>query len=422
MPAVQVQSSLGRRREHRHFHGRDDLVRARGGRFLGGMVRAVSDDLARARGPRQESRGTPEGREGRRRRESRTRHEVWRAVDPVAGRDPGRARDRPNCRRASSRCAGAAIAASARRLSVDPGSTLRGRGVSPGAELARTAGQRGPRGDCEGCNAWAPTRRRPGDAHGRIRFVTPPPSAGPIVTTGSFAIRLVRSTADGQTNPITRARFVESRMSPGGGPSSGASRPWRCISTRARPRLTRTAMPTIGMREMHSSVALTTAATTGSRVALPLDACCSSLGSVAGSATERQPAARLIDCSSCLIAAAVRSERPEARNPGFGAARERVDDRDRERRFTRIALQPWKGALPVSSCSDDDGAETCPSSPDGTPDHPLRVMLGPGAPTTVAGIHRALAGASDGRGRPVKGDAPRCASGFLCSFSPRRSS
>ena len=68
-----------------------------------------------------------------------------------------------------------------------------------------------------------------------------------------------------------------------------------------------------------------------------------------------EPAARHIDCSSCLIAAAVRSERPEARNPGFGAARERVDDRDRERRFTRSALQPWKGALPVSSCSDDDG-------------------------------------------------------------------
>ena len=132
---------------------------------------------------------------------------------------------------------------------------------------------------------------------------------------------------------------------------------------------------------------------------------------------------RPIDCSSCLIAAAVGSERPEARNPGFGAARERADDHDRERRFTRTAaLQPWKGTLPVSSRSDDGGAETCPSSPDGTPDHPLRVMLGPGAPTTVAGIHRALAGASDGRGRPVKGDAPRCASGFLCSSSPRRSS
>ena len=44
-------------------------------------------------------------------------------------------RGRPSCRRASSRCAGAAVAASARRLSVDPGSTFRERGVSPGAEL-----------------------------------------------------------------------------------------------------------------------------------------------------------------------------------------------------------------------------------------------------------------------------------------------
>ena len=66
----------------------------------------------------------------------RTRHEVWRAVDPVASRDPGRARDRPSCRRASSRCAGAAVAAGARRLSVDPGSTFRERGVSPGGSCS----------------------------------------------------------------------------------------------------------------------------------------------------------------------------------------------------------------------------------------------------------------------------------------------
>ena len=135
MSAVQVHAALGRRRGHRHVRGRDDRVRARRRRFLGGVVRAVSDDLARARGPRQESRGTPEGREGRRRRESRTRFQVWRAVDPVARRDPGRERGRPSCRRAASRCAGAAVAASARRLSVDLGSTFRQRGVSPGAEL-----------------------------------------------------------------------------------------------------------------------------------------------------------------------------------------------------------------------------------------------------------------------------------------------
>ena len=134
MPAVQVQAALARRCGRRLVRGGDDCVGARSCRFLGGVVRAVSDDLARARGPGQESRGTPEGSEGRRRRESRTRHEVWRAVDPVAGRDPRRARDRPRCRRASSRCAGAAVAPSARSLSVDPGSTLRERGVSPRAD------------------------------------------------------------------------------------------------------------------------------------------------------------------------------------------------------------------------------------------------------------------------------------------------
>ena len=93
------------------------------------------DHLAGARGPRQASRGAPQGREGRCRRESRTRDQVWRAVDPVARRDPGWARGRPNCRRASSRCAGTAIAASACRLSVYPGSTFRERGATPGAEL-----------------------------------------------------------------------------------------------------------------------------------------------------------------------------------------------------------------------------------------------------------------------------------------------
>ena len=139
MPAVQVQAALARRCGRRHVGGRDDCVGARCRRFLGGVVRALSDDRLRARGSGHASRGGSQDREGRRRRESRTRYEVWRAVDPVAGRDPGRARDRPSCRRASSRCAGAAVAVSARRLSVDPGSTFRERGVFRGAEL------RGPR-------------------------------------------------------------------------------------------------------------------------------------------------------------------------------------------------------------------------------------------------------------------------------------
>ena len=49
MSAVQVHAALGRGRGHRHVHGRDDRVRACGGGFLGGVVRAVSDDVARAR-------------------------------------------------------------------------------------------------------------------------------------------------------------------------------------------------------------------------------------------------------------------------------------------------------------------------------------------------------------------------------------
>jgi hypothetical protein len=134
MPAVQVQSSLGRGRGHRHFHGRNDRVSARGGGFLGGVVRTLSDDLARACRSRQASRGAPQGREGRRRRESRTRHQVWRAVDPVARRDPGWARGRPSRRRASSRCARTSIASSACHLIVESASTFRERGVSPGAE------------------------------------------------------------------------------------------------------------------------------------------------------------------------------------------------------------------------------------------------------------------------------------------------
>jgi hypothetical protein len=116
MSAVQVHAALGRGRGHRHVHGRDDRVRACGGGFLGGVVRALSDDLARARRPRQTSRGASEGREGRRRREPRIGYQVWRTVDPVARGDSGRERSRPGCRRAASRCFGAAIGASARRV------------------------------------------------------------------------------------------------------------------------------------------------------------------------------------------------------------------------------------------------------------------------------------------------------------------
>ena len=143
------------------------------------MISPVLEDLAK------QSRGTPEGREGRCRRESRARFRVWRAVDPVARRDPGRERGRPSCRRASSRCAGAAVAASARRLSVDPGSTFRERGVSPGAELLgrRVKEVR----DVMAKVASAPTRRPPQDARGLTGnpIRTPAPSAGRIVTTGS---------------------------------------------------------------------------------------------------------------------------------------------------------------------------------------------------------------------------------------------
>ncbi len=159
MPAVQVDAPVGRRRGCRHIRGRDDCVRARSRRFLGGVVRALSDDLPRARGPGQASRGGPQGRKGRRRRESRTRDQVWRAVDPIASRDPGRARDRPSCRRASSRCAGAAVAASAPYLSVDRGSTFRDGRLSR-RRVAQAAGQRGPRRHCEGATG---RRRLAGD-------------------------------------------------------------------------------------------------------------------------------------------------------------------------------------------------------------------------------------------------------------------
>ena len=138
LPAVQVQAALARRCGRRLVRGGDDCVRARSRRFLGDVVRALSDDLPRARGPGQASRGRPQGREGRRRREPRTRRQVWRAVHPVASRDPRRSRDRSGCRRASSRCAGATATAGARRLSVDPDSTVRQGGVSPGAELLGT--------------------------------------------------------------------------------------------------------------------------------------------------------------------------------------------------------------------------------------------------------------------------------------------
>ena len=114
MPAVQVHAAMGRARGHRHVHGRDDRVRACRGGFLGRVVRALSDDLARAGRPRQRSRGAFEGREGRRRLEPRTGYQVRRTVDPVACGDSGRQRSRPGCRRAASRRFGAAIGASAR--------------------------------------------------------------------------------------------------------------------------------------------------------------------------------------------------------------------------------------------------------------------------------------------------------------------
>lgn len=200
MPAVQDPSSLGRGRGHRHVHGRDDRVRARRGRFLGGVVRALSDDLPRARGPGQTSRGGPQGREGRRRRESRTRDQVWRAVDPAARRDPGWPGGRPNCRRASSRCAGAAIAASPRCLSVDRGSTFRD-GASPGAELLEPRLTR-PRRHCDGA-----TRRR-GLAGDERRLVGESDScagamADRIVTTRSSRA-LVRSKDSVRAKTIAR--------------------------------------------------------------------------------------------------------------------------------------------------------------------------------------------------------------------------
>jgi len=44
MPAVQVQAALARRCGRRHVCGRDDCVGARSRRFLGGVVRALSDE------------------------------------------------------------------------------------------------------------------------------------------------------------------------------------------------------------------------------------------------------------------------------------------------------------------------------------------------------------------------------------------
>jgi hypothetical protein len=62
MPTVQVQAALGRRRRQRHVCCRDHRVCSCCGRFLGGMVRALSDDLPCTRGPRQASGGAPQGR------------------------------------------------------------------------------------------------------------------------------------------------------------------------------------------------------------------------------------------------------------------------------------------------------------------------------------------------------------------------
>jgi len=138
MPALQVRTALGRGRGHGHIHGRDDRVRACGGGFLGGVVRAVSGDLARARRPRRTSRGASQGRKGRCRREPRTGYQVWRSVDPVARRDPGREGGRPSCRRTASRGFGAAVGASARRLN-SPHKLERAPWSGPGRLSSRTA-------------------------------------------------------------------------------------------------------------------------------------------------------------------------------------------------------------------------------------------------------------------------------------------
>jgi hypothetical protein len=139
--------------------------------------RRAGETSTRWRSPRRESPSRSRRRPGRTTcaislacASRRPGHEVWRAVDPVASRDSGRGRDRPRCRRASSRCAGAAVATTTRRLSVDPGSTFtNGRLSRRGA--ARAAGQRGPRHDCEGSDASAPPHSAPASARGRIRFV-----------------------------------------------------------------------------------------------------------------------------------------------------------------------------------------------------------------------------------------------------------
>ena len=73
--------------------------------------------------------------------------------------------------------------------------------------VARAAGQEGPRRDCEGCNASAPTRRRSAHARGRIRFVRgrhrPAGSSGPD-RRQSRCVGAWRAD-DGSDRPLVRA-------------------------------------------------------------------------------------------------------------------------------------------------------------------------------------------------------------------------
>jgi hypothetical protein len=100
------------------------------------------------------------------------REQVWRAVDPVARRDPGREGDRPRRRRAASGRVGAAVGAGARR--VNSRSRLERGGASrrePASRVPRLAGKRsrridrrpmGKAGLCAGAAGVAPDSARRG--------------------------------------------------------------------------------------------------------------------------------------------------------------------------------------------------------------------------------------------------------------------
>ena len=149
----------------------------------------------------------------------------WRAVDPIASRDPRRATDRPSCRRASSRCAGTAIAASARRLIVDSprpsanAASLQTRSCSSRASTrsaTRLRGLQRIRADSPaaiGCS-WANPIRKPAPPAGRIVTTGSSPRPSPAGLVGTIALEESIVAQLERFGPSRLLNFGESTRSP----------------------------------------------------------------------------------------------------------------------------------------------------------------------------------------------------------------